>query len=84
MLGVEYDYLSIMHYGSDYFGKLSEDKTHYLTTIKTKDPAFQNRIGQRKALAASDILMVNKLYGCPGEEFTHFVKQTFLTIRRLS
>ncbi|XP_067040328.1 uncharacterized protein [Acropora muricata] len=64
-LKVKYDYLSIMHYGKDFFGKLDSAKRHYLTTIKTKDPSYQNRIGQRKYLTASDILLINTMYGCP-------------------
>lgn len=62
-----------MHYGRDYFAKLDTEKRHYLTTIKTKDPKYQNLIGQRKYLTPSDILMVNTMYGCPG-------KYTFLGI----
>ncbi|KAJ7392901.1 hypothetical protein OS493_008138 [Desmophyllum pertusum] len=38
---------------------------HYLMTIKTTDPKYQNRIGQRQYLTPSDILMMNNLYGCP-------------------
>lgn len=66
--------MSIMHYGRDYFAKLDTEKRHYLTTIKTKDPKYQNLIGQRKYLTPSDILMVNTMYGCPG-------KYTFLGIK---
>ena len=67
ILKVKYDYLSIMHYGKDFFAKLDSAKRHYLTTIKTKDPRYQNRIGQRKYLTASDILLINTMYGCPGK-----------------
>ena len=28
------DYMSIMHYGKDYFAKLDASKRHYLTTIE--------------------------------------------------
>lgn len=65
-LKVKYDYMSIMHYGKDYFAKLDSDRRHYLITIKTKDPKYQNRIGQRRYLTPNDILMINTMYGCPG------------------
>lgn len=35
-------------------------------TIKTKDPKYQNLIGQRRYLTPNDILMMNTMYGCPG------------------
>ena len=65
-LKVKYDYMSIMHYGKDYFAKLDSERRHYLMTIKTKDPKYQNRIGQRRYLTPNDILMINTMYGCPG------------------
>ena len=64
---ISYDYMSIMHYGKDYFAKLDASKQHYLTTIKTKDAKYQNAIGQREYLTPSDILMINTAYGCPGK-----------------
>lgn len=64
-LKVKYDYMSIMHYGKDYFAKLDSERRHYLMTIKTKDPKYQNRIGQRRYLTPNDILMINTMYGCP-------------------
>lgn len=64
---VEYDYMSIMHYGKDYFAKLDSERQHYLVTIKTKDPKYQEKIGQRRYLTPGDILMVNTIYGCPGK-----------------
>ena len=64
---IPYDYMSIMHYGKDYFAKLDASKRHYLTTIETKDTKYQNSIGQRKYLTPSDILMINTAYGCPGK-----------------
>ncbi|KAK3696476.1 hypothetical protein QZH41_011799, partial [Actinostola sp. cb2023] len=65
-LGVTYDYNSIMHYGKNFFGMLSKDKSRILTTIKTKEPAYQDKIGQRRFLSKGDVLFVNKMYGCPG------------------
>ncbi|KAL9972526.1 hypothetical protein ACROYT_G018849 [Oculina patagonica] len=64
-LKVKYDYMSIMHYGKDYFAKLDSERKHYLMTIKTKDPKYQNLIGQRRYPTPSDILMMNTMYGCP-------------------
>ena len=58
--------MSIMHYGKDYFAKLDSERRHYMTTIKTKDSRYQNKIGQRQYLTRSDILMINTIYGCPG------------------
>ena len=58
--------MSIMHYGKDYFAKLDSEQRHYLMTIKTKDPKYQNRIGQRQYLTPNDVLMINTMYGCPG------------------
>ncbi|PFX18966.1 Zinc metalloproteinase nas-13 [Stylophora pistillata] len=65
VLKVKYDYMSIMHYGKDYFAKLNYNRSHYLTTIKTRDPKYQDKIGQRKYLTANDLLMINTMYGCP-------------------
>lgn len=72
-LKVKYDYMSIMHYGKDYFAKLTSNKMHYLMTIKTTDPKYQNRIGQRQYLTPSDILMMNNLYGCPGNAVLSYI-----------
>ncbi|XP_011311042.1 zinc metalloproteinase nas-15 isoform X2 [Fopius arisanus] len=53
----EYDYSSIMHYGSDYFSK-SPGKP---TIIPTMAGAI---VGQRRAMSKTDCLKVNELYGC--------------------
>lgn len=71
--GVPYDYRSIMHYGSRAF---SGNGQH---TIKTKDPNFQDVIGNREGLSFYDIKLANLMYSCgqrcnpnircPGEGF---------------
>ncbi|XP_041379192.1 nematocyst expressed protein 6-like [Gigantopelta aegis] len=53
--GVEYDYDSVMHYSGNVFGS---------RTIVTKDPKFQNRIGQRQGLSFRDIKLANLMYQC--------------------
>jgi len=58
-LGTNYDYLSIMHYSKNAFGY------GRATTIITKDPAFQNKIGQRGGFSDIDIKQINLMY-CQG------------------
>lgn len=53
----EYDYQSIMHYGSHYFSK-SPNKP----TITPTMPGV--KLGQRTAMSKTDCLKVNELYGC--------------------
>jgi hypothetical protein len=64
--GVPYDYMSLMHYDQwafsiDYWNKI---------TIKTKDPYYQDLIGQNlittKKHTAYDILRINRMYECDG------------------
>ncbi|XP_041349045.1 zinc metalloproteinase nas-1-like [Gigantopelta aegis] len=57
--GVEYDYLSIMHYGKTFF---AEDGIS--TTIETLDYAYQDMIGRTEELSFSDIKIVNSMYKC--------------------
>uniref|UniRef100_A0A8C4HX86 Metalloendopeptidase n=1 Tax=Dicentrarchus labrax TaxID=13489 RepID=A0A8C4HX86_DICLA len=56
--GVQYDYWSVMHYGKNAFsnGKGS--------TMITKDPKFEDVIGQRLEVSPSDVLELNRLYKC--------------------
>ncbi|XP_042876332.1 protein SpAN-like [Penaeus japonicus] len=56
--GVPYDYYSDMHYSGTGFTKNS------FNTIVTKDPRFQNIIGQRTGLSHMDKLLANTMYGC--------------------
>ncbi|XP_036449072.1 meprin A subunit beta-like [Colossoma macropomum] len=56
--GTPYDYMSLMHYGQDAF---TNGKGH---TIITKDPWFQDVIGQNYDLSPTDALELNKLYEC--------------------
>ncbi|CAL1540695.1 unnamed protein product [Lymnaea stagnalis] len=52
--GVPYDYLSIMHYGSD----------SYPGSMTTLDPEYQHRIGQRHGFSFKDIKLANVMYSC--------------------
>ncbi|KAK0044104.1 zinc metalloproteinase nas-13 [Biomphalaria pfeifferi] len=63
---VPYDYTSVMHYGSTYFSK------NGLTTIRTKNPSFQDVIGNSKGLSFMDIKLANLMYTC--QEGCPFVK----------
>ncbi|XP_036928736.1 meprin A subunit beta-like isoform X1 [Acanthopagrus latus] len=56
--GVPYDYWSVMHYNQYAFNNGSEK------TIITKDPSFQDVIGQRLEMSPSDVLELNRLYKC--------------------
>jgi len=56
-LGFKYDYESIMHYTNTAFAKRAG-----LITIRTKNPAYQNKIGNRNVLSKGDIAQLNKMY----------------------
>ncbi|XP_078589981.1 zinc metalloproteinase nas-7-like [Branchiostoma floridae x Branchiostoma japonicum] len=58
-LGTSYDYRSIMHYGSNVFGR-----GYGKQTIKTKDASKQDMIGQRSGLSDIDIKQLNLRYKC--------------------
>ena len=56
----KYDYESIMQYKENAFAFNGQ------ITIKTLDPAFQKKIGQRKTLSKLDLKDLNKYFGCKG------------------
>ncbi|XP_034554078.1 meprin A subunit beta-like [Notolabrus celidotus] len=56
--GVPYDYMSVMHYGEDYFSNGNG------STIITKDPIYQDVIGQRLEMSPSDVKELNLRYQC--------------------
>lgn len=56
--GTPYDYNSVMHYGRNAFTNGNG------STIITKDPKFQDVIGQRLEVSPNDILKLNRLYSC--------------------
>ena len=58
--GTKYDYLSVMHYGSQSF--LNETLNNTELTIETKDKKYQNLIGNRATFTASDMNYINILY----------------------
>ena len=58
--------MSIMHYGKDYFAKLTEDQTGYLTTLEALNAKYKEKIGQRERVTSADAAKVNILYGCAG------------------
>ena len=56
--GVPYDYWSVMHYDKNAF---TNDNGY---TIITKDPKFQDVIGQTLEMSPRDVQELNLLYKC--------------------
>ena len=61
--GVDYDYSSVMHYGSHEFSKNGKPT---MKIINRPEYVAQGRprIGQQKYLSARDILQTNRMYNC--------------------
>lgn len=59
-LDTPYDYLSMMHYNWNAFGK------DQAMTIKTADPKYQYLIGQDEGFSEIDVIQINKMYQCKG------------------
>lgn len=57
LLGVEYDYGSVMHLGLNAFSKYGQP------TMTPRRPTSEN-IGQRDGLSNKDVLKINRLYNC--------------------
>lgn len=53
-----YDYYSVMHFDKNAFSNGSR------ATIITKNPEFQEVIGQLMEMSESDVIELNKLYKC--------------------
>lgn len=58
-----YDYHSVMHYDSTGF---AIDPRY--PTIQTKDPKYQNIIGQKKGVSIADLRRINRMYNCEDVE----------------
>ncbi|KAI4811771.1 hypothetical protein KUCAC02_014647 [Chaenocephalus aceratus] len=63
--GVPYDYWSVLHSGKGYFSNGNG------STIITKDPKFQDVIGQRLEMSPKYALELNLLYKCRGPMSDH-------------
>uniref|UniRef100_A0A0K0DUU8 Metalloendopeptidase n=1 Tax=Strongyloides stercoralis TaxID=6248 RepID=A0A0K0DUU8_STRER len=83
-----YDYLSIMHYGKNFFAK--NDK---LVTIEPKDKRFLNMIGKRETPSFYDWEKVCKMYQCEicnnnsykiSNKFVYFLNYSILTLIKIS
>ncbi|XP_052790637.1 uncharacterized protein LOC128224701 [Mya arenaria] len=59
--GKAYDYLSVMHYGKNFYAEPSDR-----LSLEPKDPAFLGKIGEVETLSFLDIKIVNQMYNCAG------------------
>ncbi|XP_071764596.1 meprin A subunit beta-like [Centroberyx gerrardi] len=80
--GVAYDYNSVMHYGKNAFSNGNG------STIITKDPKFQDVIGQRLEVSPDDMLKLNRLYRCEStiafKMYCGFYNETICGMKRCS
>ena len=58
--GLPYDFLSVMHYGKNFFSK------NKLNTIEAIDSYWTDKIGQREGVSLRDVQLVQLHYGCSG------------------
>lgn len=58
LMGTAYEYESVMHYSGYAFSTNGE------YTIVTKDPAYQDVIGQRDDISDQDLRRLTNMYGC--------------------
>ncbi|XP_063056025.1 meprin A subunit beta-like [Engraulis encrasicolus] len=58
LLNTSYDYTSVMHYGENFFTNGNG------STILTKNPEFQDVIGNSVEMSPTDALELNRLYRC--------------------
>ena len=66
-MNYEYDYFSIMHYGTKFFSKNSKATIK----IRKRGRRIGAEIGQRKGLSSIDVAQVHAMYNCnkiPSEE----------------
>ena len=72
-MNYEYDYFSIMHYGTKFFSKNNKATIK----IRKKGRRIGAEIGQRKGLSWIDIAQVHAMYNCnkiPSEESSELTK----------
>nr|XP_039258477.1 meprin A subunit beta-like [Styela clava] len=55
---IAYDFDSVMHYGKTAFTKNGNN------TIRTRDPKFQDVIGQQSTFSPGDVIKINRMYDC--------------------
>lgn len=59
-MGYEYDYFSIMHYGTKFFSKNGKATIR----IRKKGRRIGAQIGQRRSLSWIDVAQVHAMYNC--------------------
>ncbi|XP_042559788.1 hatching enzyme 1.2 [Clupea harengus] len=76
-LNTPYDYSSVMHYGRTAFTVQNGKET--ITPI----PNSNVQIGQRQGMSTTDILRINKLYGCCEYDLLYDMVKHHITLRFL-